>query len=294
MWYRVPKAVPGASGPAAAMLVLGACQLAVGLVTVGDRRLVGPGQPPRIVLCDVAKDSASWQCEHSAAPAVQARLFQPMMSGRRGNYRPPKGKNTMTAEDNTTHREARVCGLPERRQSSASASTPTPQPGQRHSADGRAAASRHRHVMNRALLLLLLAASLVTARADQLMPAQAGMSSGAAFVAYYWRARPGRTAEYNSYILGVAERIDEDARKAGVFEEVRTVTPTPGPDGTLPDWTHLRIFRLKNMAAVEQLGAGLDAATLRVVPDEAQRKANSTRSAELRDLVRREVWSELK
>jgi hypothetical protein len=122
----------------------------------------------------------------------------------------------------------------------------------------------------------------------------ASSSSGAAFVAYYWRARPGRAAEYNTYILTVAERIDEDARRAGAFEEVRTVTPTPGPDGALPDWTHLRIFRLKNMAAVEQLGAGLDAATLRVVPDEAQRKANSARSAELRDLVRREVWSELK
>ena len=62
----------------------------------------------------------------------------------------------------------------------------------------------------------------------------------------------------------------------------------------MPDWTHLRIFRLKNMAAVEQLGPGLDAATLRVVPDEAQRKANTAKSAELRDLVRREVWSELK
>jgi hypothetical protein len=122
----------------------------------------------------------------------------------------------------------------------------------------------------------------------------AAAPSGAAFVAYYWRARPGRTAEYNAYILGTAERIDEDARKAGVFEEVRTVTPTAAPDGTLPDWTHLRIFRLKNMAAVEQLGAGLDAATLRIVPDEAQRKANTARSAELRDLVRREVWSELK
>jgi hypothetical protein len=116
----------------------------------------------------------------------------------------------------------------------------------------------------------------------------------AAFVAYYWRARPGRAQEYNDYITKVAVPIDEDARRAGVFEEVRTVMPTPGPDGALADWTHLRIFRLKNMAAVEKLSAGLDAATARVVPDEAQRKANSTRSAELRDLVRREVWTELR
>jgi hypothetical protein len=119
-------------------------------------------------------------------------------------------------------------------------------------------------------------------------------SEPAAFVAYYWRARPARVAEYNDYINTVAVPIDEDARHAGVFEEVRTVVPTPGPDGALPDWTHLRIFRLKNLAAVEKLSAGLDAATLRVVPDEAQRRANTVRSATLRDLVRREVWTELR
>lgn len=124
--------------------------------------------------------------------------------------------------------------------------------------------------------------------------ALAMQSEPAAFVAYYWRARPGRVAEYNDYITKVAVPIDEQARAAGAFEEVRTVMPTPAPDGTLPDWTHLRIFRLKNAAAVDRLSAALDAATLRVVPDEAQRKANSARSAELRDLVRREVWTELR
>lgn len=145
------------------------------------------------------------------------------------------------------------------------------------------------------LPLLVLVFSLAAAATDRPAPvAGTQMSGGAAFVAFYWRARPGRTAEYNDYILKTAERIDEDARKAGVFEEVRTVTPVPGPDGALPDWTHLRIFRLKNMQAVDGLGPGLDAATIRVVPDEAQRKANTAKSAELRDLVRREVWTELK
>jgi hypothetical protein len=113
----------------------------------------------------------------------------------------------------------------------------------------------------------------------------------AVFVAYYWRARPGKIDEYNAYIKNVAEAIDESARRAGVFEEVRTVTPAPG---TAADWTHLRIFRLKNAAAEQALAAGLDAATLRVVPDEATRKANSERSAGLRDLVRREVWTQLR
>jgi hypothetical protein len=116
----------------------------------------------------------------------------------------------------------------------------------------------------------------------------------AAFVAYYWRARPGRTAEYNYYIRAVAEPIDESARKAGVFEEVRTVMPVASADTPAPDWTHLRLFRVKNLAAVAQLGPGLDAAPERVVPDPAQRKANSARSADLRDLARREVWTELR
>ena len=86
-------------------------------------------------------------------------------------------------------------------------------------------------------------------------------------------------------------RCSSPTTGARVFEEVRTVTPAPG---TTVDWTHLRIFRLKNAAAEQALGAGLDAATLRVVPDEATRKANSDRSAGLRDLVRREVWTQLR
>lgn len=135
---------------------------------------------------------------------------------------------------------------------------------------------------------------LVLVMAAQAIAFQSAGSEPAAFVAYYWKARPGKLAEYNDYITKTAVPIDESARQAGVFEEVRTVMPTPGPDGAVPEWTHLRIFRLKNAAAVEKLGPGLDAATARIVPDEAQRKANSARSAELRDLLRREVWTELK
>src|SRR3954470_6002157 len=143
--------------------------------------------------------------------------------------------------------------------------------------------------MKSALVLAFVAALLLPldARAGQ-APAS---SDTAVFVAYYWRAKPGKAAEYEDYIKNTAEAIDESARKAGVFEEVRTVTPAPG---TTTDWTHLRIFRLKNAAAEQALAAGLDAATLRIVPDEAKRKANSDRSAGLRDLVRREVWTQLR
>ena len=120
-------------------------------------------------------------------------------------------------------------------------------------------------------------------------------ADGPVYVAYFWRAKPGMIDQYNDYIKGTAEKIDEDARKAGVFEEVVTVTPSQmGTSAAIADWTHLRIFKLKNRAAAEALGKGLDAATLRIVPDENQRKRNSERSATLRDFVRQEIWMALK
>lgn len=134
------------------------------------------------------------------------------------------------------------------------------------------------------VVLLLFAAGDLYAQAE-----------GPVYVAYFWRAKPGMTNAYNDYIKGTAEKIDEDARKAGVFEEVVTVTPSQmGTSAAITEWTHLRIFKLKNRAAAEALGAGLDAATLRVVPDENQRKANSERSATLRDFVRQEIWTALR
>ena len=140
----------------------------------------------------------------------------------------------------------------------------------------------------RFLLPLLL---MLVAAAD--LPAQS--SDGPVYVAYFWRAKPGMADQYNDYIKNTAEKIDEDARKAGVFEEVVTVTPSQmGTSATIADWTHLRIFKLKNRAAAEALGKGLDAATLRIVPDENQRKRNSERSATLRDFVRQEIWATLR
>jgi hypothetical protein len=147
------------------------------------------------------------------------------------------------------------------------------------------------------VILLSASAGLLAARAEistQATSRSAASADAPAYVAYYWRVKPGKLDDYNAYIKGTAERIDEEARKAGVFIEVTTVLPAPGPEGPAPDWTHLRIFKLKNMAAVEGLGPGLDAATLRVVPDETQRKANSAKSAEMRDFVRREVWTTLR
>src|SRR2546428_358355 len=137
--------------------------------------------------------------------------------------------------------------------------------------------------MKRVTLIALMFASLCTMGIDRQQP---GPARGAVFVAYYWRAKPGMLDAYNDYIKTVAEPIDEDARRAGVFEEVRTVMPA---SGITTDWTHLRVFRLKDASAAENLSAGLDAATARVVPDEARRKANSERASSARPCIRRNI-----
>lgn len=152
--------------------------------------------------------------------------------------------------------------------------------------------------MMRLVLCLIATTFVVGATSPLVAHAQAPAAAagdGPVYVAYFWRAKPGQTAAYNVYIHTTAEKIDEDARKAGVFEEVVTVTPSQmGTSAAIADWTHLRIFTLKNRAAAEALGKGLDAATVRVVPDEAQRKRNSERSATLRDFVRQEIWTALR
>ena len=145
------------------------------------------------------------------------------------------------------------------------------------------------------LVPLLLLAAMASpppsvTQAEAFVPVEAFAPDSSVYMVYYWRARPGKAAEYSEYIRTVAEAIDEAARQAGVFEEVHTytqgiVTGAPGSD-----WTHMRVFRLKSFAALDGFSAGLDAAGRRVVPDAAVRSANAARAAEMRDLVRQEIW----
>lgn len=110
------------------------------------------------------------------------------------------------------------------------------------------------------------------------------------YLVYYWRARAGHEGEYAAYIRDVAERIDEEARKAGVFIEVHTYTPAVRTGAAGADWTHMRVFKLSSWAAMDGFSAGLDAATRRIYPDPAEQPS----SAEMRDLVRQEVWREFR
>lgn len=110
------------------------------------------------------------------------------------------------------------------------------------------------------------------------------------YLVYYWRARPGKAAAYSEYIRKVAEPVDEEARKAGVFEEVETYTQQIVTGAPGSDWTHVRIFKLKSFASWDQFSAGLDEAGKRAFPDEEERKRLQAPAAELRDLVRQEIW----
>lgn len=136
------------------------------------------------------------------------------------------------------------------------------------------------------LLALALLGIVATAEAQATPP----KADSSIYLVYFWRARPGKIAEYSEYIRTIAEPIDENARQAGVFLEVTTFTPwlTTGAPGT--DWTHMRVFKLKNFAALDAFSKGMDDAGKRVFPEEQRRKDNSARSAELRDLVRQEIW----
>ena len=63
------------------------------------------------------------------------------------------------------------------------------------------------------------------ANRDQTVKAAGQAAARPVYLVFYWRARPGKAAEYSDYIRTVAEPIDEDARKAGVFEEIHTYAP---------------------------------------------------------------------
>ena len=98
---------------------------------------------------------------------------------------------------------------------------------------------------------------------------------------FFWRARPGMTAEYSRYIRDVAEPIDLEAQRAGAFVAVTTYAAN---DTTIP-WTHMRVFLLRDSAQLRGLGAALSAAGVRLEPDSIRRQRRGEYSATLRDRV---------
>jgi hypothetical protein len=96
---------------------------------------------------------------------------------------------------------------------------------------------------------------------------------------YYWKAKPGMLAAYNSYIREVAEPIDEEARHRDAFVSVTTLQSRD----TLGPFTHMRIFLLRDSAQHANLGAALSAAGMRLEQDSTKRRERSAYGATLRD-----------
>jgi hypothetical protein len=98
---------------------------------------------------------------------------------------------------------------------------------------------------------------------------------------YFWKARPGRLADYDRYIRDVAEPIDAEAQRTGAFISVTTYAAT---DTTVP-WTHMRVFLLRDSVQLRGLSAALTAAGARLQPDSTKRRVQGEYSATLRDRV---------
>jgi len=141
------------------------------------------------------------------------------------------------------------------------------------------------------MLSWLIALSMVTAPVavavdpPSFVPSWAG-AEAPIYLALYWKARPGREAEYEAYIRTVADPIDAEAHRAGAFEELRTYLPD-SPNG---EWTHLRVFRFKDQAQMDAFSSAMDEAGKRVYPDPTKRP----KADDLRDLVKRETWREFR
>lgn len=98
---------------------------------------------------------------------------------------------------------------------------------------------------------------------------------------YFWRAKPGMYDEYTRYIREKAEPIDHEAQRTGAFLSVTTYATN---DTTLP-WTHMRVFLLRDSTQLQNLGAALTAAGVRLEPDSVRRRQQGEYSATLRDRV---------
>ena len=134
----------------------------------------------------------------------------------------------------------------------------------------------------RTLLIAGVAASLAAChRAPMATSPGMNASAGPPAIAriYYWRARPGKVAEYSRYICQLAEPIDHEAQRHGAFVSVTTML---APD-TTGAWTHVRMFKLRDSTQLAGLSKALDDAGIAIEPDSAKRRARGTYSASLRD-----------
>ena len=144
------------------------------------------------------------------------------------------------------------------------------------------------------LLATLLATSLVFPAQRPAGDSSAGQTvtsgqgpSGQGTIAevYYWKAKPGKLADYNRYIREFAEPIDHEAQRRGAFLSVTTYLASK-PDAP---WTHMRIFILRDQAQQQALAKALDDAKIFLHPSEKERQQQAAYAETLRDLAGHET-----
>ncbi len=102
---------------------------------------------------------------------------------------------------------------------------------------------------------------------------------------YYWKAKPGKLAEYERYIREYAAPIDREAQRRGAFLSVTTyVSQNPASP-----WTHMRVFILRDEVQQQGLQKALDDAKLRLHPDEHERDRQASYAETLRDAAGHET-----
>ncbi len=133
--------------------------------------------------------------------------------------------------------------------------------------------------VRQAVIVLLTLGACAPARVSH----EAAPAIAAATLArvYYWRAKPGKLAEYNRYIRDVAEPIDMEAQRRGAFVSVTTYVARD----TLSAWTHMRVFLLRDSTQLAGLADALARAGERLEPDSAGRRVRGEYAATLRDRV---------
>jgi len=135
---------------------------------------------------------------------------------------------------------------------------------------------------------LVVASALACTHSHMSTPATPSASSGGTLArVYYWRAKPGKFAEYTEYITKLAEPIDHEAQRRGAFLSVTTYVASD----TSSAWTHMRVFILRDSAQLAGLSAALDAAGVALEPDSAKRRARGQYGATLRDAAGSATYS---
>lgn len=136
-------------------------------------------------------------------------------------------------------------------------------------------------LVRQAALLLLVLVSCRSGSAPSREMAPAATPGATLARVYYWRAKPGKLAEYGRYVREVAEPIDMEAQRRGAFVSVTTYIARD----TLSPWTHMRVFLLRDSTQLAALADALARAGEHLEPDSARRRVRGEYAATLRDRV---------